>query len=636
MESKDRIFDLLDRYKELFSEKTDALAGKRDGKWIKYSTSDYIEISHNFAYGLLESGFTKGDKIATITNNRPEWNFVDMALAMTGMIHVPIYATISAEEYKYILDHAGVKAIFFGNNAIEKKIAAIDDVISGNNIKIYPLLKGNSKYGFWDIVELGRENAEKHKSTLESIKSSVDANDMATIIYTSGTTGNPKGAMLSHRNIITNARSTSKAHKYYKDHKTISFLPLNHVYERMMNYHFQYKGLSIYYVDNMNSLVSDIKEVQPVIFNSVPRLLEKIYDGIIGKGKNLKGISKHIFFWAVRLGLKFDPERKNRFFYNIGLFFARKLVFRKWQEAMGSKLGIIVSGGAALQNRLERIFGAAQINVLQGYGMTETSPVIAVNHHYPGEYRYGTVGKILENIEVKIAEDGEILCRGENIMLGYYNQPELTKEIINEEGWLHTGDIGEIDAQGFLKITDRKKEIFKLSAGKYIAPQVIENKLKESFFIEQAMVVGENEKYASALISPNFTFLHDWCTRHKIQYRDNNELIKIPEVVTRYQKEVNIVNKGLGEHERIKRIRLVCEEWSPQTGEMSPTLKLKRNILSKKYDGIIDEIYSADREKVKNNGHEINGIKKDLTDSIKNIKVLPKVGINLKKAEKKN
>ncbi|MCT4639659.1 MAG: long-chain fatty acid--CoA ligase [Bacteroidales bacterium] len=636
MESKDRIFDLLDRYKELFSEKTDALAGKRDGKWIKYSTSDYIEISHNFAYGLLESGFTKGDKIATITNNRPEWNFVDMALAMTGMIHVPIYATISAEEYKYILDHAGVKAIFFGNNAIEKKIAAIDDVISGNNIKIYPLLKGNSKYGFWDIVELGRENAEKHKSSLESIKSSVDANDMATIIYTSGTTGNPKGAMLSHRNIITNARSTSKAHKYYKDHKTISFLPLNHVYERMMNYHFQYKGLSIYYVDNMNSLVSDIKEVQPVIFNSVPRLLEKIYDGIIGKGKNLKGISKHIFFWAVRLGLKFDPERKNRFFYNIGLFFARKLVFKKWQEAMGSKLGIIVSGGAALQNRLERIFGAAQINVLQGYGMTETSPVIAVNHHYPGEYRYGTVGKILENIEVKIAEDGEILCRGENIMLGYYNQPELTKEIINEEGWLHTGDIGEIDAQGFLKITDRKKEIFKLSAGKYIAPQVIENKLKESFFIEQAMVVGENEKYASALISPNFTFLHDWCTRHKIQYRDNNELIKVPEVVTRYQKEVNIVNKGLGEHERIKRIRLVCEEWSPQTGEMSPTLKLKRNILSKKYDSIIDDIYSADREKVKNNGHEINGIKKDLTDSFKNIKVLPKVGINLKKAEKKN
>ncbi len=636
MESKDRIFDLLDRYKELFSEKTDALAGKRDGKWIKYSTSDYIEISHNFAYGLLESGFTKGDKVATITNNRPEWNFVDMALAMSGMIHVPIYATISAEEYKYILEHAGVKAIFFGNNAIEKKVAAIDDIVRTNNIKTYPLLKDHNSFGFWDIVKIGRDNAEKHKATIDSIKDSIGSNDMVTIIYTSGTTGNPKGAMLSHRNIISNARSTSKAHNYYKNHKTISFLPLNHVYERMMNYHFQYKGLSIYYVDNMNSLVSDIKEVQPVIFNSVPRLLEKIYDGIIGKGKNLKGLSKYIFFWAVKLGLKFDPERKNRFLYNTGLFIARKLVFKKWQEAMGGKLGIIVSGGAALQNRLERIFGAAQINVLQGYGMTETSPVIAVNHHFPGEYRYGTVGKILENIEVKIGEDGEIMCRGENIMLGYYNQPELTKEIINKDGWLHTGDIGEIDAQGFLKITDRKKEIFKLSAGKYIAPQVIENKLKESFFIEQAMVVGENEKYASTLISPNFTFLHDWCTRHKIQYRDNNELIKIPEVVTRYQKEVNVVNKALSEHERIKRIRLVCEEWSSQTGEMSPTLKLKRNVLSGKYKSIIDEIYAADHDRVKNNGNELNGIKKELTDSIKNIKVLPKVGINLKKNEKRN
>lgn len=621
MTQKPRIFDLLERYKSHFSDKTDALAGKVNGEWIKYSTADYIDISHNFAYGLYELGFRKGDKIATITNNRPEWNFADMGFALSGIIHVPVYASITADEYQYILNHAEVKAVFFGNAAIEKKVLSIDM----GDIKTFSLLKGTDKYGFWDIVNLGTTNTEKHKATLENVKNNISADEMATIIYTSGTTGNPKGVMLSHYNLMSNTIGTTKSHDLGKDHKTLSFLPLNHVYERMVNYHFQHKGLSIYYVDNMATLVNDIKEVKPAIFNTVPRLLEKIYDGIVDKGRNLPLISKILFFWAINVGIRFDSEQKFRPYYKAKLALARLLVLNKIKKNLGKQIEIIVSGGASLQIRLERIFGAIGITILQGYGMTETSPVIAVNKHYKGESRMGTVGKIIENVEVQIAQDGEILCKGPNQMIGYYKDSELTKEVIDTEGWLHTGDIGEIDKDGFLKITDRKKEIFKTSSGKYVAPQLIENKLKESFFIEQAMVIGENEKFASSLISPNFTFLHDWCSRHKITYRDNKELVQIPAVIARYQKEVIKVNKQLSDHENIKRFRLVCEEWSPATGEMSPTLKLKRNKITNKYIEIINEIYAADREK-------------ENKDTLKNnIKInIPLVGNPLKKEMLKN
>jgi len=616
MEQKLRIFDLLERYNQLYSDKSDALAGKVNGEWITYSTQDYINISHNFAYGLYELGFRKGDKIATITNNRPEWNLADMGFALSGIIHVPVYSSISAEEYQFILQHADVKAVFFGNAAIEKKVSSLEI----GEIKTFSLLKNSDKYGFWDIVELGAKNREKYSDTINNINENISADDMATIIYTSGTTGNPKGVMLSHHNLMSNTIGTTKSHDLDHNHRTLSFLPLNHVYERMVNYHFQYKGLSIYYVDNMASLVKDIKDVKPSIFNTVPRLLEKIYDGIVDKGRNLPLFSKIMFFWAINVGLRYDRERKFRPYYNLKLLLARLLVLNKIKKNLGKQIEIIVSGGASLQTRLERIFGAIGITILQGYGMTETSPVIAVNKNYKGEVRMGTVGKIIENTEVMIADDGEILCKGPNQMIGYYNQPELTKEVIDAEGWLHTGDIGEIDKDGFLKITDRKKEIFKTSSGKYIAPQVIENKLKESFFIEQAMVIGENEKFASSLVSPNFTFLHDWCSRHKITYRDNKELVQIPEVVARYQKEINKVNKSLSDHEKIKRIRLVCEEWSPATGEMSPTLKLKRNKISNKYSHIIDEIYAADRDKDSKN------------TIVNNLKInIPKVGNPLKK-----
>jgi long-chain acyl-CoA synthetase len=375
----------------------------------------------------------------------------------------------------------------------------------------------------------------------------------------------------------------------------------------MLNYHYQYKGISVYYVENMGTVGEVVKEVKPHIFATVPRLLEKIYDNIIGKGKSLSWLKRRIFFWAVNLGLKFRLKGNSRF-YKFRLRIARKLIFSKWKEALGNEIVVIVSGGAALQSRLERIFWAAGVPIIQGYGLTETSPVISVNPLRIDEIKFETVGPILKDIDVKIADDGEILSKGPNLMMGYYKAPELTAEVIDEEGYFHTGDIGIMEDNKFLRITDRKKEIFKLSEGKYIAPQPIENRLKESFFIEQAMVIGENEKFASALISPNFSYLHDWCSLHKIQFRDNAELIEIPDVIDRFSREIKEINNTMGEHEQIKRFRLVIEEWSPQSGELSPTLKLKRNLLSQHYKNVIADIYSRTDSDINVIGRIKNGI----------------------------
>ncbi len=569
--------------------RNDMYGGKKDKAWITYSTDEVSNYINQVSYGLLSIGYKKGDKIATISGNKPEWNFIDMGMAQAGMIHVPIYPTISTEEYKFILEHSDVKAIFVGNKTIFNKISPIINKI--NNLKdIFSIDPVEGVKSLNEIVEIGKRDSFKYHDELEKIKESIKPEDLVTIIYTSGTTGNSKGVMLSHINLVSNAISTSKAHHLGYGHRAISFLPLCHVYERMVNYHFQYKGISIYYVENMGTVSEVVKEIKPHIFNTVPRLLEKIYDNIIGKGKNLPWIKKQIFFWAVNLGLKFKLKG-NSSFYKFRLKIARKLIFSKWKEALGGELQVMVSGGAALQSRLEKIFWAAGLPVIQGYGLTETSPVIAVNPFRIDEIGFGTVGPVLENVEVKISEDGEILTRGVNLMMGYYKAPELTAEVIDEDGWFHTGDIGVMEDKTFLKITDRKKEIFKLSSGKYIAPQVLENKLKESFFIEQAMVIGENEKFAGALLSPNFTFLHDWCSIHRIQFRDNNDLIESPEVVERFSREIKEINRNLGEHEQIKRFRLVTEEWTPLTGELSPTLKLKRNYLTDRYKDKIAEIY---------------------------------------------
>ncbi len=591
-----RTFDLIDWGNRVYPREV-MFGGKHGNEWITYSTEAIRELTDLFSCGLLSMGYGRGDHIATITPNKAEWNIVDHGLSQAGMVHVPIYPTIGHEEYAFILEHSDVKAVFVGNRHIYNKISPVISKITA--IKgLYSFDRVNGLPTMDDIIEEGRKNMERFMPELTAIRDSITPSGLVTIIYTSGTTGNPKGVMLSHNNLMTNAISTSTAHEFGLGYRALSFLPLCHVYERMMNYHFQYKGTSIYYLENMGIIADTMREIKPHIANTVPRLLEKIYDNIINKGKNLPWLSKQVFFWAVLLGLKFRLTGNSRF-YRFRLGIARKLVFNKWKEALGGELRVLVSGGAALQSRLERIFWAAGIPVLQGYGLTETSPVIAVNPLSIPDIRFETAGPIIENVEVKIADDGEILCKGPNLMMGYYKAPDLTAEVIDEQGWFHTGDIGYIEDGRFLKITDRKKDMFKLSAGKYISPQVIENKLKESFFIEQAMVIGENEKFASALISPNFTFLHDWCSMHRIQYRDNGELVELPEVIERFSREVREVNRNLGEFEQIKRFGLVTEDWTPQTGELSPTLKLRRNILTERYQYLINEIYSVkERENV--------------------------------------
>lgn len=606
-----RTFDLIRLNCEKYPRK-DMYAGKQDGSWVTFSTEDVKKYTDWFSSGLLSMGYRRGDRIATISANKPEWNIVDHGLAQAGLIHVPIYPTISTDEYKYILEHADVKAIFVGSKTIFNKVSPVAAGLNSlKDIFSFDKIEGVRSYS--EIIEEGRKNASACFRELEEIRNNIKPEDILTIIYTSGTTGNSKGVMLSHRNLLSNAIATSKAHEMGYGNRAISFLPLCHVYERMMNYHFQYKGISIYYVENMGTISDVIKEVRPHIFNTVPRLLEKIYDNIISKGRNLAFPKRQIFFWAVNLGLKFRLKG-NSAFYRFRLRFARRLVFSKWQEAMGGELQVMVSGGAALQPRLEKIFWAAGLPVVQGYGLTETSPVIAVNPFRIDEIRLGTVGPVLEGVELRIADDGEILCRGENVMIGYYKAPDLTAMTVDSEGWFHTGDIGILEDGKYLRITDRKKEMFKLSAGKYIAPQVIENKMKESELIEQAMVIGENQKFASALISPNFGYLHDWCSKHKIQYRDNQDLIEIPEVLEQFSREIKELNKSLGEHEHIKRFRLVTEEWTPQTGELSPTLKLKRNLISNHYGEIISEIYfNGEKENVLDKIWDgINGILKNL------------------------
>lgn len=593
-----RTFDILERYIHEFP-REDALGGTKDGEWYTYSTEDYYKKSHQFALGLLALGFKKGDKIATVTSNRPEWNFADMGMAMTGVVHVPMYPNIGDEEYKYILEHSDSQMLIVGNKKLHKKLKPIVKELPDLKL-IFSFEKLEGVKNFEEILELGESKRQDFEAELDKLKKSIQPEDFATLIYTSGTTGVPKGVMLSQNNLVSNFVAHSKMHHLGKDHRVISFLPLCHVYERSVNYHFQYKGMGVYYVGNLNQIITAIKEIKPHMFNSVPRLLEKVYDGFVAKGKELSGIKKLLYFWALRLTRHFEYNKKYGPLLKLKIKIADKLIYSKWRGALGGNIVYIVSGGAALQPRIARVLGMAGMYNLEGYGLTETSPVIAVNNPAKGEMKIGTVGPVLEGFEVKIAEDGEILCKGPGVMMGYYKSPEMTAEVIDKNGWFHTGDIGVMEEGKYLKITDRKKEIFKLSGGKYIAPQMIENRLKTSNLIEQVMVIGENQKYASALVSPNFPLLHDWCAEHKIHFKNNKELIKIPEVFAKIRKEVDEINKSLGAHEQINRIRLVCDEWTPATGELSPTLKLRRNAVAVKYQKLINEIYANGNPKVKN------------------------------------
>jgi long-chain acyl-CoA synthetase len=588
-----RTFDILDRILENFP-RPDAIAGKNGNDWYTFSTEEYYKKAHQFAYGLMAMGMFRGEKMATVTNNRPEWNFADMGMAMLGVIHVPIYPTIGEDEYAYILKHAEAKYLITGDAKLTEKLKPVVDKIPHvKDMFCFDNIPGVRYYE--EILTLGEQNRSKFEGELEKIKETVQPEDLATIIYTSGTTGVPKGVMLSQKNLVSNFVSHSKMHNLGYEHKVISFLPLCHVYERSVNYHFQYKGMGVYYVGNLGQIVSAIKEIKPHMFNSVPRLLEKIYNGFVAKGKELTGIKKSLYFWALELTQHFEYNKKYSPLMRLKILIADKLIYSKWREALGGNIVYAVSGGAALQPRIARVLGMAGMLNLEGYGLTETSPVIAVNNPATKEMKIGTVGTVLEGFTVKIAEDGEILCKGPGVMMGYFKEPGLTAEVIDEEGWFHTGDIGTFVDGKYLKITDRKKEMFKLSGGKYIAPQMIENKLKASNLIEQAMVIGANEKFASALISPDFVLLHDWCAEHHIHFQHNKELILIPEVIAQIQREVNIINKTMGAHEEIKRFRLVSHEWSPNTGELSPTLKLRRNVVAERYKNIIDEIYSVQK-----------------------------------------
>jgi long-chain acyl-CoA synthetase len=589
-----RTFDILKRMQIQFPDKTDVLAGKVEGKWRRYTVQEYIDYCDWVSYALLSTGIKKGDKIAIISNNRPEWNFTDFGISQIGAVSVPIYPTINSEEYAYILGHVEPKLVFISDKSLYEKIKPITVQNPGIS-DIYTFDDISKAKQFTEFIKLGKERASGLKEELERAKAAVKPSDLVTIIYTSGTTGFPKGVMLMHSNLVSNFIEQSFIHPLGPEAKVLSFLPLSHIYERSLTYHFQYKGVSIYYAESVGTIMDNLKEIRPDVIAVVPRLLERIFDRIISKGKELRGLKKIIFFWAVNLGLRYELNGGNGWFYEMKLLLANRLIFKKWREALGGKLKIISSAGAPLQPRLIRIFWAAGIQILEGYGLTETSPVVTINNLISGEVMFGTVGPVLKDVQVKIAEDGEILTKGPNLMVGYYKEPKLTEEAIDSDGWFHTGDIGTFINDKYLKITDRKKEIFKISSGKYIAPQVIENKLKESMFIDQVMVIGENQKFASALITPDFQFLHKWASDENILFRDNEELISNTLVFARYQKEVNEMNLSLSDHERIKRFRLIPDEWTSQTGELSPTLKLKRKVLYLKYCDVISEIFSVDK-----------------------------------------
>ena len=586
----ERLFDLLPYYLKKYPQKQDALAGKVDGKWVKYSIEEYVEIVNDLANGLLQLGVEKGDRIASISPNAPEWNFIDQAIMAVGAIHVPIYPTISSSDYEYIFNHAEVKMVFMAGKELYHKVKDVLP-ISKSVKKVYTFTKHDDLSCYKEVIKLGKDNPQPDK--LKEIQDSVKTDDMATIIYTSGTTGTMKGVMLSHKNLISNAVATAPVPKLGVEGKALSFLPLCHVYERMLNYMEQYNGISVYYAENMAKIIDNIQELKVDMMSTVPRLLERVFDRIMAKGDALTGVKKSIFNWAVDLGFKYDVKGNNSAWYNLQLSIADKLVFSKWREAFGGNMKVLVSGGAALQPRLGRIFWAANIPVCEGYGLTETSPVISVNTLDKGGLMIGSVGPLLTDVEVKIAEDGEILSRGPNLMLGYYKEEALTKEVI-VDGWFHTGDLGEIVDGKFLKITGRKKDLFKTSMGKYVSPGHVEDTMKESVFIDNIVVVGESQRFAGAIIVPNFDALKAHCQSEKLDcagVNDPQDVIKLNSVRKLILDDINRLNKKLGAHEQVKTIALVADTWDVESGIVTAKMSIKRMVINQRYKKQIEEMF---------------------------------------------
>ncbi len=593
MNQPTRLFDCLELHLKSAPQQI-MLAGKEDGIWKEYTTAEVSQIVNKLSAGLLALGISHGDnsaegrdKIAVISKNRPEWLMLDLAVQQIGAVLTPVYPTINVNELEFVLQDAAVKLVFVNDqdlfdkvNEIRHKLPEVKEIYSFENL---PGIKN------WkEILSLANDELV---NKVKLISDKIVYEDLATIIYTSGTTGKPKGVMLSHKNILSNVLDSIPCFPPGDNMTTLSFLPLNHIFERMISYLYLFKGTSIYYAESLEAIGDNLKEVKPNLFTTVPRLLEKVYEKIMSKGKELTGIKKSLFFWAHGLATKFEINKNQGFVYNLQLSIANKLVFSKWREALGNNITCIISGGAACQVRLIRIFTAAKIPVMEGYGLTETSPVISVNRFEESKRMFGTVGPLLDNVSVKIADDGEILCKGPNVMMGYYKRPDLTAEVM-EDGWFKTGDIGIMMDGGFLKITDRKKEMFKTSGGKYVAPVAVENKLKESPYIENLIVTGADEKYVGALIIPAFGELKNWCKKNNISEDTNEALIKMPQVKDLYKAEVENFNKEFNHVEQIKKFELLSHDWSVETGEMTPKLSLKRKVIMEKYKDAVKRIYT--------------------------------------------
>ena len=591
MKTPKRLFDFIDI---MATDKPleNAVNSKTTGQWVGLSTPEVRELGNNLSAKLLSLGVAAGDKIATISStNRTEWVLADYAMAQIGAINVPIYPTISSDDYAYIMNHAEVRFCFVSDIEVLDKVREIQSNCSKiENVFSFDKIEGCN--AFENL--LTKKPTKAQLQEIEARKEAIDEADLATIIYTSGTTGKPKGVMLSHQNIVGNVIASQKRLPLtYGNAKALSFLPMCHIYERMLLYLYFYSGTQIYFAESLETISENLNEIKPEFMTAVPRLLEKLFDKIIAKGELLTGIKKKLFDWAVGLGLRYEPYGKNGWFYEFQLKIARKLIFKKWQEALGGNLTTIASGSAALQPRLARVFTAAGMTVAEGYGLTETSPVVSVNDMRNFQMKIGSVGPLLDDVEVKIAKDGEILCKGPNIMIGYYKDEEKTNEVI-KDGYFHTGDIGHIDSDGFLKITDRKKAMFKTSGGKYIAPQVIENAMKQSVYIEQIMVIGENQKFPAALIQLNFEAVEAWAREKQLQLSaDQTTWCKNVVIQNKVMDEVNSINERFGQWEKVKEIQLTPDVWSVDDGQLTPTMKLKRKVLKEKYNSLIENIYSA-------------------------------------------
>ncbi|WP_283635679.1 AMP-dependent synthetase/ligase [Aquaticitalea lipolytica] len=585
-----RIFDFPYYQLEKFNLEK-AFTTKYNGKWHSISSQEYVNQANAISRGLLRLGVQPNDKIAIISStNRTEWNILDIGILQIGAQNAPIYPTISEEDYEYILNHSEAVYCFVSDIEVLKKLNAIKGNTKLKGVYTFDDISGEKNWK--EVLELGKD--KNNQDEVEARKNAVKPSDLATLIYTSGTTGTPKGVMLSHSNLVSNVLDSEKRVPFdYGKSKALSFLPVCHVFERMILYLYQFCGVEIYFAESIEKMSENLAEIKPNVMTAVPRLYEKVYDKIIAKGSDLTGIKKTLFFWAVNLGLKYEPYGANGWWYELQLKLARKLIFSKWKAGLGGNLDLMVSGSAALQPRLTRTFAAAQMPIMEGYGLTETSPVISVNDQRNGGFRIGTVGRVIDNVEVKIADDGEILVKGPNIMQGYYKDPEKTAEVMTGD-YFHTGDIGEVSSDGFLKITDRKKEMFKTSGGKYVSPALIENQFKQSQFIEQVMVIGEGEKMPAALIQPNFEFIKDWIKRKNKNIKtDNASIISSEEVKNRIQKEIDYANTHFGKWEQVKKFELTPDIWSIDDGHLTPTMKMKRKIIKEKYHNLIEKIYRS-------------------------------------------